>query len=294
MLVKAFAAALTLFQLAAAPAPESLVEDVRTLTAATSNEERFEALTALLRAHNLTYSIEPFTIPGQIGREPRTQGRNIVVTHGDGSDEIVVGAHYDAVRLPDGSLSRGAVDNAASSIMLVYLAEAFRATKLSMRVRVVWFDMEELGLLGSAQYVSVHQKAPIRAMLNFDINAYGDKVIFASPMGGSDVRLQRAFLDACTAEQIDCLQFSRMPPGDDQSFGRAGIPTLSIATLPADEADELRLLLEGGRGAPGPSPAVLQTIHTPQDVIAKVDGVSIARMHRLILSVIGRLSTAPR
>jgi len=33
---------------------------------------------------------------------------------------IVVGAHYDAVRLSDGTLSRGAVDNAASSVILVH------------------------------------------------------------------------------------------------------------------------------------------------------------------------------
>jgi Zn-dependent M28 family amino/carboxypeptidase len=55
------------------------------------------------------------------------------VTFGAGPELVVIGAHYDAARLPDGSLSRGAVDNAASSVMLVRVAEALRAEKLAVR-----------------------------------------------------------------------------------------------------------------------------------------------------------------
>src|SRR5262245_36704206 len=275
MLMRALVVVLPLFQLTASPAPESLLEDVRQLTAANDNDQRFQVLTALLGARSITYTVEPFTLPKPIGLEPRTQGRNIVVTIGEGSGEVVVGAHYDAVRLPNGTLSRGAVDNAASSVMLVHLADALRAARLPMRVQIVWFDMEELGLRGSAQYVAAHQKAAIRAMLNFDINAYGDTVIFAPPLGGSDDTLQATFRQTCVAEKIDCVPFTRMPPGDDQSFGRARIPTLSIATLPAGEASQLRQLLEGPPGASSASPpAVLQIIHTPQDAVEKVDGAS--------------------
>jgi hypothetical protein len=290
MLTHALVAVLPLLQLTAAPTAESLVEDVRKLTVANDNDQRFDALTALLSARNITYNVEPFTVPKQIGLEPRTQGRNIVVSIGEGSGEVVVGAHYDAARLRDGTLSRGAVDNAASSVMLVYLADALRAARLPMRVQVVWFDMEELGLVGSARYVADHSQAPIRAMLNFDINGYGDTVIFAPPAGGGDDALRSAFSQVCAAEKIDCVEFTRMPPGDDQSFGRARIPTLSIATLPGAEAAQLRQFLESG--ASSAPPAILQVIHTPQDVIAKVDGTSIARMQRLVLAVLRRMSAA--
>ena len=100
------------------------------MAAATSNEARFDALTALLRSRGLTFTVEPFTIEKPVGREPRTEGRNIVVTIGEGPEEVVIGAHYDAVRLADGSLSPGAVDNAASSVMLIRLAEALRTETL--------------------------------------------------------------------------------------------------------------------------------------------------------------------
>jgi acetylornithine deacetylase/succinyl-diaminopimelate desuccinylase-like protein len=163
---------------AAAPPASTLVDDASTLAAATTNEARFDALTALLRSRGVTFVVEPFTIEKAIGKEPRTEGRNITVTIGEGPEMVVIGAHYDAVRLPDGSLSRGAVDNAASSVTLVRVAEALRADKLPLRVRIVWFDMEELGLVGSAHYVKQHASDRVVAMFNFDINGFGDTIVW--------------------------------------------------------------------------------------------------------------------
>ena len=117
-----------------------------------------------------------------------------MVTLGGGSDEVVIGAHYDAARLPDGSLSRGAVDNAASSVMLIRVAEALRGEKLPVRVRLVWFDMEELGLIGSARYVQRTPPIASRAMLNFDINAYGNTVVFGPAELKENAGLRRTFV----------------------------------------------------------------------------------------------------
>ena len=137
-------ALLMLLQAASATAPQAtaLVEDARRLTAAATNEARLDALTALLRSRGLAFTVEPFTIAKPVGREPRPEGRNVVLTIGEGPQDLVIGAHYDAVRLPDGSLSRGADDDAASSVMLIGLAETLRAEPLPIRIRVVWFDME--------------------------------------------------------------------------------------------------------------------------------------------------------
>jgi putative aminopeptidase FrvX len=69
----------------------------------------------------------------------------VVVTLGKGRDTIVVGAHYDAKWITDKSLSRGAVDNGASSVMLVHAAAALKNQRLKSRVTFVWFDFEESG-----------------------------------------------------------------------------------------------------------------------------------------------------
>lgn len=267
----------------------SLVDDVGRMAAATTNEARFDVLTGLLRARGLTFTVEPFTIEKPIGREPRTDGRNVVVSLGEGADVVVVGAHYDAARLADGSLSRGAVDNAASSVMLVRLAESLRAEKLSLRVRVVWFDMEEIGLVGSAHYVKQHAPDRVVAMLNFDINAYGNTIVYGPAELPENAALRRTFVQTCAAEAVACVGFPQMPPGDDRSFVKAGIPTISIGIVPAVEAHQLWLMMNAGPNsglAPGLAPPILKTIHTPDDTPEKLSEETMLRMQRFALSLV--------
>jgi Zn-dependent M28 family amino/carboxypeptidase len=289
--------ALALLQAPAAPAADTFIADVRRITEANDNDQRFEALTALLKARGLAFTVEPFTVNKQQGNDTRTRGRNVVATIGQGPQEVVVGAHYDAVWLPDGSFGRGAVDNAASSVMLVHLAAAVQAQRLPLRVTFVWFDMEEGGLLGSAKYLEAHTalstSARPRAMLNFDINGYGDTVLFAAPAGGADPALRQAMLQTCAIEAIDCIRFDQMPPSDDRSFGRAKIPTLSIAQIPAAEVHQLWLMLHAGQTsglAQGFAPAIFRTIHTTEDVLAKIDAATLARGQRLGLALLRQLA----
>jgi Zn-dependent M28 family amino/carboxypeptidase len=185
--------------------------------------------------------------------------------------------------------SKGAVDNAASSVMLVRLAEALLAEKLTVRVKVVWFDMEELGLLGSAQYVRTHAGDRIRAMLNFDINAYGDTIQFGPSERPDNADVRRTFVQTCAIEGIACIGFPQMPPGDDRSFVKGGIPAVSVAILPAIEAHQVWLMMNAGQKsglAPGDPPAIFKTIHTAEDTPAKVNEEAMATMLRFALSLV--------
>jgi Zn-dependent M28 family amino/carboxypeptidase len=263
--------------------------DVVKVASATSNEARFDAITSLLTARKIPFTVEPFKIDKPLRLEPRTEGRNVVVTIGDGPSEIVLGAHYDAVRLPDGTLSKGAVDNAASSVILVSIAEALQSEKLPIRVRVVWFDMEELGLIGSQQYVQRHASDKILAMLNFDVNGYGRTILFGPAAQKESTALRRIFLETCAAEDADCLGFPLgLPNSDDRSFIKAGVPTISIGVLPPIEARQLWLLLSGPDSglAPGTLPAVLRTIHTADDGSEKVSEETMSMMVRFALSLV--------
>lgn len=291
MSTAALLALVTILQTIPAPGPQtaSLGGDAGRLAAATSNEARFDALTALLRGRGLTFAVEPFTIEKPLGREPRTEGRNVVVTLGEGPEEVVIGAHYDAVRLADGSLSQGAVDNAASSVMLIRLADVLRTEKLPVRIRVVWFDMEELGLVGSAQYVKQHSADRIGAMLNFDINAYGDTIVFGPSELKENAALRRKFVETCAAEDIACSGFAQMPPGDDRPFVKAGIPTISIGIIPAVEVHQLWLIMNAGASsglAQGTMPPIMRTIHTPEDTPSKLSEETMLRMQRFALSLV--------
>ena len=281
--------------LSAQPAPTPIADDVARMAAATTNEQRFETMTSMLKARSLPFTIEPFTIPKPVGREPRTEGRNIVVTLGSGDGLVIAGAHYDAARLPDGSLSKGAVDNAASSMLLIRAAEALRTEKLQVRVRFIWFDMEELGLLGSINYLQQHAGERTAAMLNFDVNGYGDTILFGPSENPANANLRKTLVETCAAEAARCIGFPQMPPSDDRPFVKMAVPTLSLAILPALEAHQLWLMVNGGGNsglAPGTAPAIMRTIHTAEDAPGKIKEEDAARMLRFMTALLR--AVAPR
>ena len=82
---------------------------------------------------------------------------------------ILIGAHYDAV--PG---TPGADDNATGVAVLLELAAVFAVSPLKYPVRLVAFDLEEYGLLGSTAYArqlkQVNQK--LRLMLSLEMLGY--------------------------------------------------------------------------------------------------------------------------
>ncbi|WP_414576108.1 M28 family peptidase [Anabaena sp. CCY 9402-a] len=84
---------------------------------------------------------------------------------------ILIGAHYDAV--PGTS---GADDNATGVAVLLELARKFAAQPAKYPLRLVAFDMEEYGLLGSADYAALlrQQKQPLRLMMSLEMLGYRD------------------------------------------------------------------------------------------------------------------------
>jgi Zn-dependent M28 family amino/carboxypeptidase len=84
---------------------------------------------------------------------------------------ILIGAHYDAV--PGTS---GADDNATGVAVLLELARKFAAQPVKYPLRLVAFDMEEYGLLGSADYAALlrQQQQPLRLMMSLEMLGYRD------------------------------------------------------------------------------------------------------------------------
>lgn len=88
-----------------------------------------------------------------------------------GSPPILIGAHYDAV--PG---SPGADDNATGIAVLLELARAFAVQQPRYPIRLVAFDLEEYGLLGSEAYAEQlkQQGQPLRLMLSLEMLGYCD------------------------------------------------------------------------------------------------------------------------
>jgi hypothetical protein len=257
-----------------------------------TNAERFEALQEILKERGIPFEIQAFD-SAKIGGPG--EGRNLVATFGSGSREIVVGAHYDAVELKkEGRLSRGMVDNGAGVIALAGLAEALRGKPLRHRVRVVFFDQEEKCLCGSKSYVAAGKPAEMAAAVNVDILAYGDTLLFGGGKGEGNAAVYRALQRVCAARRLGCLEFPSFPTGDDRSFEAARVPNVSVAFLPAVEAHQLWLLLNGGKDSglrEGFAPPILQVIHTPGDVLEKVDPATVERAPGVLLDLVTELDS---
>ncbi len=85
---------------------------------------------------------------------------------------ILIGAHYDAV--PG---TPGADDNGTAVAVLLELASVFATKPAKYPLRLVAFDLEESGLLGSTAYAEALRSAkqPLRLMISLEMLGYCDR-----------------------------------------------------------------------------------------------------------------------
>ena len=272
------------------PVPDSLRDLARLKQ--NSNPARMEALKQMLQERGISYELQTF----QSAESPhgRTEGTNLVVTFGQGAREITVCAHYDAVELKQGEMIDGMVDNGAGVIALVRMAEALKSRKLRHRVRIVFFDMEENGLIGSKAYVEIHKSGIVTAV-NLDIVGFGDTLIYGLGNAEGKDLVHKALLMSCAERLMTCMDSENYPTGDDRSFRDADLPVVGIAFIPRLVAHQGWLILNGGENSGlrnGFLPEIFKIIHTPQDTIEKIDPATVDSCFEIVLSTVLRLDAA--
>ena len=262
-----------------------------------TNAGRLGQLQAILREQSLPFEIQSVPNPSRQG-DARPEGNNILLTgSAQSGPTLVVGAHFDAAALPDGQLSGGMVDNAASVAVLVHLATALKSQPLRRPVRFVFFDLEEEGLIGSRHFVSLLKKDSVAGMINLDTLQGGDTLFYGPSAGVEHDELNRELRAVCAAADFACVESAKFPPSDDISFSRGGVPSISLAVLPGNDAHQLWLMLNGGQHAgieQGFVPEVLQTIHTPADQPEKLDPKALAIAYRAVADLLRRLDEDQR
>jgi hypothetical protein len=128
------------------------------------------ALTAAFTELGLTVTVEDDSDEGW-------EIHNLVVEFPGATrpDEVVlVTAHYDV-------WYQGADDNSSGVAVLLELARALADKEHSRTIRIVAFDAEEVGLIGSTRYLRRHTGDDVRLIINMD------SVGFASSEVGSQV-----------------------------------------------------------------------------------------------------------
>jgi hypothetical protein len=185
------------------------------------------------------------------GSEPAgIDGHNVaaIVPGTDASQRgrwVVVGAHFDHLgRSPRSSLDpqaqdairNGADDNASGTAVVLELARRLKRFPTKRPVALVLFDAEELGLLGSRDFVErpVLPLDSIEAMVNLDMvgRLRDDKLLVFGT--GTATELSALADSANLPAGAGALQLAKVPdglgPSDHASFARKGVPVLHLFT----------------------------------------------------------------
>lgn len=274
--------ALCLFALAGAASAQAGPDELKARVGAyvqPSNAERTRVAMEQLTAAGFAPTVETFEGGGR--NSGPLEGRNIVVlipgTGGGGraGGEILLTAHYDAVKLRDGTMAHGVVDNAGSVVAVIETARALKLDPPVHDVRLVLFDQEELGLIGARQWIEKNGTSRIVGVVNSDVAAYGDTLMYGQNNGPASAWVTRTVREVCAARDLSCVGYPVYPPSDDRAFSAAGVPVVSLGFQDHVGAHQMWLAFNGGETtglAEGFVPRVFRTIHSAEDRLEVVEG----------------------
>jgi hypothetical protein len=214
---------------------------------------------------------------------PATSGNLVVRIPGaDPSEALILGAHIDSPNAP------GAMDNGSGSAILLEVARVLDEAHFrpATDLYLAWFGSEELGLYGSAHFVSTHQELLDRtaAMLQLDCLSYPLDGIDASLdlVGWSYGRLGDDSLPwpdylAQAAEQVGVaagVTNSYTPWSDNSPFAGYDVPNADLIYM-----NEAQMEATG-------SLHYAAHIHDPYDTVDLVQGDVFEQMARVAMAAV--------
>jgi hypothetical protein len=202
---------------------------------------------------------------------------------GQTDEYVIVGAHYDHLGRGNidslapsqiGKIHPGADDNASGTAGVLELARRFAAMRGKLRRGILFMNFagEELGLLGSAEWVTHPTKPPDKAvaMLNMDmIGRIQDDKVFIGGIGtGSTLK---AAVDQAQTKAPLKIEYSASgyASSDHTSFVSKKIPVLFFFS------------------------GLHSDYHKPSDTWEKINSDAAVRLLALVSDVIDQLAAAP-
>jgi hypothetical protein len=149
---------------------------------------------------------------------------------------VILSAHFDSTSTNPYWLAPGAEDNASGTAALLEAARILRFYRFDRTIKLVWFNAEEQGLLGSASYVADHPTGNIVGVVNldmfgFDSNSDGCFELHVGTLPASDT------VGQCFAQTIQSnslpLTFDYITSGaetgsDHSTFWNKGIGAVEV------------------------------------------------------------------
>lgn len=244
-------------------------QQVEAISAGKGTVARGDAIGARLDTLGIAWKREAFVRGDQAGE-------NLVADLGgpDNAPLLLIGAHYDKV-----AVGHGAIDNASGVAAVLELAQALKAKPLQHhRVQVVFWDLEEKGLLGAHAWVETAGREQPALYVNFDVFGWGDTLWMMAPDSGTP--FVAALREASAKEKLGFSPGDKYPPTDHLAFLKAGWPAVSFSLVGGDEIDPILAVFGGGK--PSQVPKVMQVIHSERDTTAELDAARVDDALRVV------------
>ncbi|GLZ41069.1 M28 family metallopeptidase [Actinokineospora sp. NBRC 105648] len=183
---------------------------------------------AKLDAAGWVTSVKTFTQSG-------ATGYNLIADWpgGDENSVLMAGSHLDSVAAGPGINDNG---TGSAGLLEVALAVSGNQLKPAKHLRFGWWGAEELGLVGSTNYVnslSATEKSKIKGYLNFDMTGSpnpGYFVYSASGQPTGSIDLQRVLEEHFAAIGVPTELTTVGGRSDHAAFAQAGIPIGGLFT----------------------------------------------------------------
>lgn len=235
---------------------------------------------------NKTKKPKSFVLPNAtckitVNLENKTEKTHNVfgLLEGKSDNYIVVGGHYDHLGEGHFSSSRhrgggdaihyGADDNASGTSAVIQLAKRFKDNKIKDNILFVAFSAEEMGLLGSKDFVKnlPIDKSKIKMYVNFDmVGRLEDKELQVFGVGTSS-KFESVLDEKAVENELKIRKIATgNGPSDHQSFNIEKIPVLFFFS------------------------GIHSEYHTPQDTPDKIDFDGIVKILDYSEAVIRDLS----
>lgn len=154
------------------------------------------------------------------------RSRNVVarIEGTDKKDEILtLTAHYDSV--PEGP---GAYDNMAGAAIIMELCRYFQQYRPRRTMEFVWFGAEEKGLLGSRDYIRVHESELGAHRFNMNVDLAG-QLIGGNVLGVTgEASVCDKLLEIADGTGIGASVKNQIWGSDSNSFAWKGIPAMTL------------------------------------------------------------------
>lgn len=200
------------------------------------------------------------------------KGTNLIVDIGNlqSKKHIILSGHFDIV-----SGSPGANDDASAIAILIDVIEKIKKLNLKNKVRIIFFDDEEIGRFGSISYLKEYGFKDLIAVYHLELCGYGDAVgLWPITKVNESSYALKIIEEVLKEKNIYFEKLGQLPAfwGDDLSFRNAGFKhALCVSVAPKEDKEAIKRFVKGNVFKiiidyyRGKIPKMFQLYHSPED-----------------------------